>query len=412
MGEIYYCKNCGGVMEFDVETQALKCPNCDTVVEIENNEETIREHTLTLHAVQTIKAEEKTSTTMSCKGCGAVIEVDSHSTASSCPYCGSSFVLAEKQIETLLPDGVLPFKIDKNRVGDIFRDWLKGRWLAPNELKHLYQQDRLQGIYVPYWTFDANLDCPYTAMGGRDHTESYRGSDGKQHTRVVTNWYPTSGRIRHFFDDVLVMASNKMKQLLLKGVEPFNTKELSSYSPDYFSGYNSEVYSVDLQDAYKAARSDIENRLEDMAAREVRMHYDHVRDIRIRPNYSDETYKHILLPVYSTSYFYKDKNYTVLINGQNGRIKGDYPKSWVKITLLVIAAIIAALLLYFIFNGGSMDVSAAGKEYYADFGTECYAEYDADLGTECYADFVMECYVEYNAGSVSFATTRDVVLNS
>lgn len=371
MGEIYYCKNCGGVMEFDVVAQALKCPNCNTVVEIENNEENIREHTLTLHAVKTIKAEEKTSTTMSCKGCGAVIEVDSHSTASSCPYCGSSFVLAEKQIETLVPDGVLPFKIDKNRVGEIFRNWMKGRWLAPNELKHLYQQDRLQGIYVPYWTFDADLDCPYTAMGGRDHTETYRDRDGKTHTRVVTNWYPTSGRIRHFFDDVLVAASEKMNQLLLRGVEPFNTKDLSSYAPDYFSGYSSEVYSVDLQDAFRTAQEDIEDRLKDMAASEVLTHFNHVRDIRIRPSYSGETYKHILLPVYSTSYYYKDKNYTVLVNGQNGRIKGDYPKSWIKITLLVILAAVVAVVLYLLFAGSDANAYAAGQgrclEYAEDF---------------------------------------------
>ena len=43
MGEIYYCKNCGGVMEFDVATQSLKCPNCGTEEKIEANRQTVKE---------------------------------------------------------------------------------------------------------------------------------------------------------------------------------------------------------------------------------------------------------------------------------------------------------------------------------------------------------------------------------
>lgn len=101
--QIYYCENCGGVMEFDVGTQSLKCPNCDTVVPILNEQERIVEHSLTRHAMQTIRAEEKTTQTMECKGCGAKIEVDPTSTSVECPYCGSSYVLAEKQEDAIIP---------------------------------------------------------------------------------------------------------------------------------------------------------------------------------------------------------------------------------------------------------------------------------------------------------------------
>lgn len=366
MGKTYYCNNCGGVMEFDVEAQALKCPNCETVVSIENHKDRIVEHTLTRHAMETIKVEEKTSSTMECKGCGAVVEVDSHSTASSCPYCGSSFVLAEKQIEAIVPDGVIPFQIDKIRVGEIFRNWMKKRWLAPNELKHLYQQDRLQGIYVPYWTFDARVNCPYTAEGGRSRTETYKDKEGNTRTKTVIDWYSTSGVIRHFFDDVLVEASDKLEARLLTGVEPFHTKELSSYAPDYLSGYSAEVFSVELELAHRDAHSTMENRLKGLASDDVLHRYDHVRNVHISPRYEDETYKHVLLPVYSTSYTYKRKNYTVLVNGQTGQIKGDYPKSPVKIAILVILGIILLAVFYLFVSG---DENQYGRQqeaiYYA-----------------------------------------------
>ena len=42
--KIYYCQNCGGVMVFDAKSQKLKCPNCDTEIDIENDKSKIIEH--------------------------------------------------------------------------------------------------------------------------------------------------------------------------------------------------------------------------------------------------------------------------------------------------------------------------------------------------------------------------------
>ena len=51
-------------------------------------------------------------------------------------------MLAEKQTDVIVPDGVVPFQIDKKKVGEVFHKWIKGRFFAPNELKHLYQQEK------------------------------------------------------------------------------------------------------------------------------------------------------------------------------------------------------------------------------------------------------------------------------
>lgn len=366
MGKVNYCESCGGVMEFDVAAQGLRCPNCNTVVNIENHKEKVVEHKLTRHVMETIKVKEKTSHTMECHGCGAVVEVDAHSTASRCPYCDASFVLAEKQMDSLIPDGVIPFKIDKNRVGEIFRNWMKRRWLAPNELKHLYQQDRLQGIYIPYWTFDANVDCSYTAQGGRDRVETYRNKEGKRQTRKVTDWFYTSGVVSQFFDDILIKASNKLNRNLMEGIEPFYTKEVASYSPDYFSGYVSECFSIELERAHKMARDVIEKRLVPMARKDALFRFDQVKNIRIRPSYRSETYKHILLPIYAASYTYKKRQYSVLINGQNGKIKGYYPKSPIKIILLAILGVILLAVSYFYSLTQQTDMESGNRIYEGD----------------------------------------------
>ena len=44
----------------------------------------------------------------------------------------------------------------------------------------------------------------------------------------------------------------------------------------------------------------------------------------------------MLFRSYSTAYMYKDKHYNVLINGETGKIKGEYPKSPIKIAAIII----------------------------------------------------------------------------
>lgn len=340
-------------------TQSLKCPNCDTVVPIIHHENSLVEHSLTHHAMRTIRASEKTTHTMECRGCGAKIEVDGTSRAAECPYCGSDYVLAEREADAVIPDGVLPFQVDKNRVGELFRQWMKGRWLAPGELKHLYQKDRLQGIYVPYWTFDAKVNARYTAMGGRHRTVIRKGSDGKEMRQVVTDWYPTSGSIRHFFDDVLVPASEKMDSKLLRRTGYFGTQQIVSYASEYLSGYSAECYTVSLDDAHREAVGTMERELESMARSEVLARYDEVMDISVRANYADETYKHVLLPMYSTAYTYKGRQYRVMINGQSGRVEGDYPKSPVRIGAIILLVVMIVALVYWFSSGSNMRADTA-----------------------------------------------------
>ena len=344
-------------MEFDAASQSLKCPHCGEEQKIDANRSAVREHKLTTAARQTVRVQDKKSTTMQCPSCGAMVEVEPNSTAKDCPYCGTAFVLAEKQTDVIVPDGVVPFQIDKNKVGEVFRKWMKGRFFAPNELKHLYQQDKLQGIYIPYWTFDAKADATYHAEGGRNRTVEYRDSKGERHTRTEVTWYPTGGSVSNFFDDVLVRASNKLDMHLLKEIEPFHTKDIPAYSPNYLSGYSAEIYTVNLSDAHREAREEMKSELRRLAEQDVLRRYDQVRGMRINDNYRDETYKYVLLPVYSTAYQYKNKQYHVLINGETGRVKGEYPKSVVKI-LLAIAVVLILIGLFFM----ATDAFACGSE--------------------------------------------------
>ena len=229
-----------------------------------------------------------------------------------------------------------------------FNLWIKKRWLAPSELKHLYQQGGFQGIYIPYWTFDANASCDYIGEGGRDRKVKSKDEDGNEVTKIETDWYQVSGHINNFFDDIQIAASVRYKKGFFKGIEPFNFKELKAYSPDYISGYLSENYSIDLETGHNEAVKKMNSELTSMAGREIRKEYDHARNIKVNSKFYNETYKNLLLPIYATSYSYKNKNYNVIINGQTGKIQGDYPKSVAKLIILaIVAIIIVCLIMYF-----------------------------------------------------------------
>lgn len=351
-------------MEFDVKTQSLKCPNCDTQVNIVNDKKKIIEHEFNKRVAKTIAVEEKQTSTMECKGCGAKVEVSPDCTATECPYCGAKYVLAEKQEAAIVPDGIVPFKIDKHKVQETFNKWINRRWLAPGKLKHLYESGKIQGVYIPYWTFDADVVCDYSAEGGKHRKVEVKKDDGTTETRTETDWYNTHGRVKEFFDDVQVRGSRNLKDSLLKGIEPYDTKKkLVSYSPEYLSGYGAECYTVSLEDAHREANNIMETELRELARKDVRKHYDEVRNVRIAPEYRDETYKHILIPVYSTAFTYANKNYTVLVNGQTGKIKGSYPKSPVKIGIIVaiIAAIVALLIALNMKGNNNSDNSVYGN---------------------------------------------------
>lgn len=346
--KIYHCSNCGGIYEFNVQSQNLKCPNCGTEEEIPDLGG-VGEHPL-YSGMQQYSGDIQPATEsvhlLDCKSCGASIEVSEDSTATSCPYCGSHIVLEHKQVEVINPDGIRPFKIDKNRVGTIFRDWIKGKWLAPGELKTAYQQDKVMGVYVPYWTFDAHTDVKYTCDVGDDYQETYTDSEGKRQTRTKTRWSRSTGSFSHFFNDILIPATKAIKDKLLRAVGVYDTETLKSYSPAYLSGFSAERYNVPIDDAYASAQIEMKAVLKDMVRNiELRRH-DHVANIFLNISYADETFKHVILPVFITAYYFKGNIYNVIINGETGYIYGEYPKSKFKIFLIVLAVLLLIALVY------------------------------------------------------------------
>ncbi len=72
---------------------------------------------------------------------------------------------------------------------------------------------------------------------------------------------------------------------------------------------------------------------------------DTYRDLQVSPNYSAQTYKHILVPIWVLAYTYGSQGYQIVVNGYTGSMAGKYPLSWIKITLAILAALAVILII-------------------------------------------------------------------
>jgi ribosomal protein S27E len=349
----FHCPACGAEAVWTPAKQAIVCPYCGTTspaqVELTaTGEEIIREHDL-VAALRSVPDDQRgwqaQKTSVRCQSCEAISVFDPERVAQRCDFCGSSALVPYEEIkEAFRPESLLPMKLGEPQVRESIRQWYGSLFWAPNKLKTKAMTDQVHGLYIPYWTFDAQVHADWIAESGDYYyeMESYSDAQGKRQTRQVrkVRWYPSSGSLDHFFDDELVPASRGVNAQLLRKVEPFPTNELAPYKPGFLSGWVVERYQIDLVAAAQHARAQMDAQLRALCAAQVPG--DTHRNLQVYPNYSGQTFKHILVPLWLLTYAYRRKTYQVVINGYTAAIAGQYPKSWVKILIAVLLALAAA----------------------------------------------------------------------
>lgn len=351
--KVNMCPSCGGKMGYDPEAGVLKCQYCGTVKEVVKEQLEVVENPFAEAMKEGARSwSEDDIKAVVCKNCGAELIFEMHSKAQFCNYCGSSHVSEHAPEKTIPPGYLVPFAISEKSAGQRFKDWIKKRWFAPNDLKSSYKNDKLLGTYIPYWTYDTQTFNQYTAeRGDYYYVTKTRTVNGKTETYQErhTRWTYVSGDYQRFFDDVLVGASSKVDQNILGKVDDFNLEALVTYKPDFLSGFYAERYSIPLEDGWAAGQEIIQNTLAAEITNEVGG--DTIRMLEIDTKYDDLKYKHVLLPLWISSYLYKGKTYRFMINGQTGSVQGVYPKSPIKIALAVVAGAILIGIAYLFIAG-------------------------------------------------------------
>ena len=344
----FHCPACGAEAQWNPSKHALICPFCGTESPVqlstrEANTE-IAEHDLleALRGVGAIRGWRADKASARCQSCQAISVFDATTVGRRCDFCGSTQLVPYEQTQdAFTPESLVPLKLSEAQARDTIRGWYRRVWFAPNALRSKALTDTAKGVYLPYWTFDASAHAAWTAESG---TYYYTREDGKQVRRV--RWTPASGELSHVFDDALVSASTGVKQGLLSRVEPFPTTALVPYDPGYLAGWTVERYQVDLSAAAVRARQQMEATLRQLCSSAVPG--DTQRNLNVRATFTNQRFKHILVPVWLMTYTLGATSYQVVVNGATGQVAGTHPWSWVKIALL--ALVIATVFLLYALN--------------------------------------------------------------
>jgi hypothetical protein len=343
--EKYNCPACGGEAHWNPAKRALVCPYCGTESPAElltRDENTvIVEHDLAaaLRAIpDSARGWKAEMTSVQCQSCRAISVFDATKISRSCEFCGSTALVPYEQVkDAFRPESLLPLKISETDARERIRAWYRRQWLAPNRFATKALTDTVKGVYLPYWTFDAKAHARWTAESGRYY---YVRENNRQVRRV--RWSPASGEVSHAFDDDLVGASLGVHPTLLKKVEPFPTSALVPYDAGYLSGWTVERYQIDLVAGAAHSRAQMEAALREMCAREIPG--DTYRNLVVSSNFTGQTFKHILAPIWLLTYSYGGRSFQAVVNGVTGAVAGERPWSWIKIALLVLAALVVILV--------------------------------------------------------------------
>jgi len=343
--EKYACPACGAEANWNPAKQALVCPFCGTespaTLQTRGAATVIVEHDL-VAMLRRIPDSRRgwlaAKVSVKCQSCQAISVFDPERVGQRCEFCGSAQLVPYEQVkDAFSPESLLPFAVDEARARDLVRAWYGRQWLAPNNLKKRALTDTVRGIYLPYWTFDAKVHASWSAEAGKYYYETV---NGKRVQRV--HWSPASGALDHVFDDELVPASTGVSAGLLRKIEPFPTNTLIPYDPGYLAGWTVERYQIDLVSAAARSRDAMEAQVRELCAADVPG--DTHRSLQVDSAYSDQSFKHILVPVWLLTYTYGRTVYQVAANGVTGTMAGERPWSWIKIVLLIIAALIVLYL--------------------------------------------------------------------
>ncbi len=344
----YKCPNCGGALRFDSTVQQLKCPYCDSTIDVSALSQYDEE--LKNAAPDDMRWESSAGSQWAegetdnirvyvCNSCGGEILADQNTAASKCPYCDNPVVMKGNLSGVLKPDFIIPFKLSKEQAKAAYHKHLKGKKFLPKVFEDRNHIDEIKAVYVPFWIFDCDVDANirYRATRTRAWSDPYN-------SYLETSYYSLLRTGTIAFDNVPVDGSSVMSDDLMQSIEPFDFREAEVFSTAYLPGYLADKYDIGAEASIGIANDRI-RKSTFQAFNGTVGNYSSVMMEGSSIRLANGRAKYALYPVWILNTTYDGKRYIFALNGQTGKTVGDLPVSksaywtnFLKVGLITAAA--------------------------------------------------------------------------
>ncbi|MEA2573470.1 MAG: hypothetical protein QOH93_768 [Chloroflexia bacterium] len=370
-GKRFTCPKCGAMARYDPMVGALRCQFCGAKLDaggqvVEDDPSTPGMEVSEQDWVAAIYTEKghawvlPQQRLLQCQGCGAEVTFAQARVSARCVYCGSPYVLVEvgeARNDLREPDGIVPFTFDPHAALGYARHWLgeQARLLGiPDDLARVATLQLPQPVYLPFWTFDIvgevrwsgwvradndfeeldNLDAVAglggmalgLAVGSFSMVAESAANAVVRRQQNKADLVHSTGAVGTIVTDVPVLASRSLPAEMFRGIQ-YHMQYALRYSPEMLADWPAEIYSVSMADASLAARQRAVEESNKQVALETGVEVDGSNlNISVdRTGLSVQSYKLLLLPVYTAAYTYRDLTYRLVVNGQTGQVLGDVP---------------------------------------------------------------------------------------
>lgn len=348
--QLFDCPNCNGTSVFSPTHQKLKCEYCGSLFDIPANSNVSEQN---INELLNAQQNWNEAQVMQCDNCGGKQVVNNNDISSICSFCGSTNIVKTEELTGIAPQGIVPFKVEKDATALLSKNWGKSKFFAPRSFKKQLVPQNINAVYYPVFTFDANTHSVYSGRLYKTYTTTHRDSQGRMHTETHRKYFNISGEHQQGFDDIIIQASNGINQKFISALEPFPTNNAIIYNPQFLNGYSALTYSKTGNECWNDGFNTIKNRIRACILKK----YIHsgVSYFNQETKILSSSYKYVLVPLYIGHFTYKNKLYNFYVNGHTGKVSGSTPISGFKVALVVILTFIlffgVPLLIFLLSNG-------------------------------------------------------------
>ena len=334
----FKCPNCGAPTKFSPAFGKLKCDFCGSVFPIEESVEEIKEFDYSA-ALEKLDLNKKAlhEKEVKCTNCGSTFNLSPYSISTLCPFCGTPAIV--DFVQDITPQSLIPFLLTEKTSKEYFQKWVGSLWFAPSALsKYFRHNKKLQGYYLPYWTYDSDTATHYRGQRGDTYYVTVtRTVVENGRTRTVRRqeprirWTSVNGRVNLAFDDVTIGATHTISRVIIDALAPWDTTQLKPFDERYLSGFESEEYTIGLDNGFEYAKSKMRTSIEQRIRQDIGGDQQQITSVDTA--HDNVTYKNVLFPLWTATFEYKNKHYRYAINAQTGKSQGNTPTLMSKLLL-------------------------------------------------------------------------------